>query len=99
VTAALREHHRAVTVGVGVLVLAASVGWWVRGSPDRRSAEETVDEFFDAQRDGDCERLVRLVTESSWSDGGRWSRGEFLDHCTEALDGYEASPGNLAISP
>jgi hypothetical protein len=84
-------------LGAGVVVLAP-VGWWVLRSPDRRSADETVDEFFAAQRDGDCERLVGLVTESSWSNGGRWSRDEFVDHCTEALDGYEPSPENLAIS-
>jgi len=90
-----RSRLAAMTVGVLVLVAA---GWWVLRSPDPRSVEETVDEFFDAQRDGDCERLVGLVTEPSWSNGGRWSRDEFLDHCADALDGYEPSPEHFAIS-
>jgi hypothetical protein len=45
--------------------------------------------FFQAQRDGDCEHLLALITEASWSDGGRHSRAELLEQCAAAVEGYE----------
>lgn len=83
--------------GLGVLLLVG-VGWWALRSEGSRSIEETVDEFFEAQRAGDCEGLLELVSEASWSNGGRWSRDEFLSHCAEALDGYEPDVGHVSVA-
>jgi hypothetical protein len=82
-----------VAVAVTIVVAGGGVLWTLRsdggsGRP-QRTAAETVSGFLQAQRDGDCERLVDLVTERSWSDGGRLGRGEFLERCADALDHYD----------
>jgi hypothetical protein len=87
----LRDASARVLLGcLGAALLLVVVGvWWVVSSGAPRSAEQTVDDFFQAQRDGDCEALIDLVTERSWSNGGQWSRDEFLDYCADAVEDYE----------
>lgn len=63
-----------------------------------RSPGQTVSAFFHAQAAGDCERLVDdLITEDSWSDGGRLTRRQFLDRCADAVDGYQPVVGEVQI--
>ena len=84
---------------VVVLVLVVGVVWSaVRsdGGPELSPAQ-VVSGFFQAQRDGDCARLLELVSEASWSDGGERSRDEFLEQCAAALEGYGPAVGRLDI--
>jgi hypothetical protein len=89
------------TLVAGLLAIAVGAWWALRpgGESDRsdRSIGQTVSGFFQAQRDGDCERLAGLLTEASRSDGGRLSRGEFLHQCADAVDGYEPDVERLAV--
>jgi hypothetical protein len=86
----VREHPW--VAGTGVLVVAAAA--WLTTRPGGGPGEEgpsvghTVSTFFQAQRDEDCRRLVDLLTEASWSQDGELSRGEFLEQCADAVDGY-----------
>lgn len=85
---------------VGLVVIAAGVGVWslIRPEPEPRlSVGATVTAFFHAQRDGDCERLIGLVSEASWSDGGQLQRDEFLEQCAEAVDGYELAVDEIDV--
>ena len=55
---------------------------------DETKVVDVVRQFVEARRDGDCERLVGLVAETSWSADGT-TRDEFVDRCDEAVAGYE----------
>jgi hypothetical protein len=103
-----RRQRVAVVAGIVALVLA----WQVASSGDGRLREavpgltaaggrspaQTVTGFFQAQAAGDCERLVDdLLTEESWSDGGRLRRGQFLDRCADAVEGYRPNVRDVQI--
>lgn len=75
--------------------LRGVVPWLESG--DGRSPGQTVSAFFHAQAAGDCERLLDLLTEESWSDGGRLTRRQFLDRCADAVDGYRPTVGEVRI--
>ena len=93
-----KRRRRRVVVGAG---LAVVLGWWsvraVAADGPARTPAETVTAFFDAQRAGDCELLVDLLTESSWSQDGTLTRDGFVDACGEALAGYRPVPGPVTI--
>jgi hypothetical protein len=87
-------------VGAVVVVVLVVAAVWsaVRGGGEPElSPAQVVSGFFHAQRDGDCARLLDLVSEASWSDGGERSRDEFLDQCEAALEGYRPAVGRLDI--
>lgn len=48
-----------------------------------------AEDFREAREQGHCDRLVDLVAETSWSDGGSLTRDEFLEICPGVVDGYE----------
>lgn len=50
---------------------------------------QVVEDFREAREQGHCDRLVDLVAETSWSDGGSLTRDEFLEICPGVVDGYE----------
>jgi hypothetical protein len=94
----LGSNSRVIGAGVVVAVVAGVVWVGVRGDGEPElSPAQVVSGFFQAQRDGDCERLVDLVSEASWSDGGERSRDEFLEHCDAALDGYQPAVDRLDV--
>jgi hypothetical protein len=85
----------AAVVVIGLIVVTRRDGDWPGGGggsggglPGQRSADQTVTDFFAAQAAGDCAALLELVTEDSWSAGGRRTADEFLAQCEDALDGY-----------
>lgn len=94
-------HSRRVRVALWAGVVAiAGVGVWSLLRPDpepRLSVGATATAFFHAQQDGDCERLIGLVSEASWSDGGQLQRDDFLEQCAEAVDGYELAVDEIDI--
>jgi hypothetical protein len=84
--------RRPVRLGAAALLLLAGIGtWWLLSDSDgdtETTAGEVVSEFFLAQREGDCERLLGVLSEASWSADGERSRGEFLELCPDAIAGY-----------
>jgi hypothetical protein len=86
--------RRLLVAGALVAAVVGAVGWFVVWRDDQDSdpppvpPAAVVAEFFQARRDGDCEGLMEVVAESSWSDGGDRSRSEFVAQCEEALDGF-----------
>jgi hypothetical protein len=84
-----------VVVGLGVGLVGSVRGAGAGPDGSERSIGQTVSGFFQAQRDGDCARLIDLVTEEAWSDGGRRGRRGFLEQCAAALEGYD--PGVVRI--
>jgi hypothetical protein len=55
------------------------------GRDDERSPEDTVRLFFDASMDRNCEELVDLVVERSWSQNGTVDKDTAVDQCNEDL--------------
>jgi hypothetical protein len=74
-----------VVAGLGIGLVGARHR---NGSP-KRTAQQTVDEFFAAQKERDCGRLINVLADMSWSDQGRRTRAEFLAQCEDALEGFE----------
>lgn len=81
-----RALGRAAVAGLAIVVVSGA-GWLVVDGRDR-SVDATVRAFFDARRDGDCDRLRELVSASSWSQDGRLDAAEFVDACTEAVGAF-----------
>jgi hypothetical protein len=87
----------ALALGLGAVLVA---GWGWRAATDAgpgRTPGQTVSAFFEAQRTGDCERLLDVVTEASWSRDGRRRRDDFLDQCADALVGYQPPVGRVVV--
>jgi hypothetical protein len=96
------RESRANAVRAAVVVAVLVTAWGPARARDGGggpglSPGQVVGAFFLAQRDGDCGRLVDLVSEASWSDGGERSRHEFLDQCDAALEGYRPAVDQLVI--
>jgi hypothetical protein len=93
--------RRPVRLGAVALLLLAGIGtWWLLSDSDgdtETTAGEVVSEFFLAQREGDCERLLEVLSEASWSADGERSRSEFLEQCPEAIAGYVPLVDQVAI--
>lgn len=58
-----------------------------------RSEYGTIEAFFEAQREGDCGRVRTLMTRASWSNDGEWTAQEFVDRCSNVVDGFRLRPG------
>jgi len=77
--------QRALLAGLAVgAVVGAALGI-ARRDP---SPEATVRAFFAARAGGDCDRLVGLISEGSWSRGGQFDREGFVAACAEDVDAY-----------
>jgi hypothetical protein len=86
----MRQHRAALiaVVAAGALILGG--GAWAAFAHDgERSPEDTVAAFFDARQRGDCEGLLDLTSEASWSEDGVSSRDEFLEACADAVEAYQ----------
>lgn len=86
--------------GLALLLIVGLVSWWLwpTDSEPEATAGEVVSDFYLAQRDGDCELLLTVLSEKSWSDDGERGRDEFLDQCADATDGYDPSVEGVTIS-
>jgi hypothetical protein len=84
-------------LAVALVVAVGAGGVLVARSGGERSVEATVQGFFEARRDGDCERLLDYLHEPSWSEGDRLGRREFLTHCEEAVDGYRPELAGVEV--
>jgi hypothetical protein len=72
---------------------------WRAFADEGRTPARTVSLFFAAQEAGDCELVLDLLTEASWSQDGARSRREFLDECRAALVGYQPVVDEVSIAP
>lgn len=84
----MRRRTVSLVAVVGALALGAGV-WAVFVRDGGRSVEDTVEAFFEARRDGDCDRLLEVVSEASWSEDGRLSDAEFREHCADVVESYQ----------
>jgi hypothetical protein len=87
----------------GALVAVAAVGAVVilGGGSDGDSAsgpEGAVSNFFDAAKDKDCDRMLGLVTEASWSQAGTLDKQAALDQCADSVDSSDFFPGQADIT-
>ena len=65
-------------VGGGVLL-------WTTGVIGGRSPEQTVRDYFEAAQSRDCKRMIDLVTEDTWRQGGAATKSEAVGECEDAL--------------
>jgi len=73
----------------GLVVLALIVAGLflvVRDDDDGGSPEQAVRDFFDASKAKDCDRLVELVVERSWSQNGTVTREKAVEQCTDEME-------------
>lgn len=77
-------------VGVGAFLLLS-------GDDDGDPAQ-AVRDFFAAAQDRDCERMISLVSEASWSQDGEITREEALDECAGEIQDEEFFPTDAAIT-
>jgi hypothetical protein len=71
-----------------VVPMVVASMWFVLGRNQERSIEETVSAFFAARQDGDCERMVGVLSDASWSEGGL-DHAQFLDRCSHVIGDYQ----------
>jgi hypothetical protein len=72
------------TLTAALLALAAC-GDDAERAPSVGDAEDTVTAFFEAQAAGDCEALLDILSETTWSDSGRLDRDGFRALCPEVV--------------
>jgi hypothetical protein len=92
-----------VLIGLAVLAVLGIGAFFVLGGDDDDSAggsspSGTVEAFFAASQDADCEKLMGLITEDSWNDGGETSREDALKECNEESSGENAFPSDTEVS-
>lgn len=96
---AVNSKRVGIAMVAGVALAAAAAGGWllfIDGDPER-SAATTVREFVEAQRAGDCEAILGLLSEESRTDRGRLSQYEFLDLCATATKGVTAEVDSVEL--
>jgi hypothetical protein len=78
-------------VGVGAFLLLS-------GDDDGGDPAQAVREFFTAAQDRDCERMIALVSEASWSQDGTVTRDEALAECAGEIQDEEFFPADAAVT-
>lgn len=68
------------------------------GSGSSSSPQGAVEAFFAASKDGDCEKLMGVITEASWNEDGETSREDALKDCKEESQGETAFPEDTEVS-
>jgi hypothetical protein len=68
---------------VVLVIVGAGAFFLLSGDDDGGSPEQAVREFFAAAQAQDCDRLIELVTDASWSNSGEHDRDEALAACVE----------------
>src|SRR5690606_10012772 len=46
---------------------------------------EVVEDYFAAAQRGDCAKMIELVTEESWRQGGATSRAQAISECEQGM--------------
>jgi hypothetical protein len=80
-----------VLVGAGFLVMRGDSG----GSGDPAQA---VRDFFAAAQERDCEGMLSLVTEASWSQNGTVDKQGALQQCAESIQDDDFLPPGAQIT-
>lgn len=96
----LQGRRRLVVVAVAcIIVVGLGVGGWLVVAGDSGpSPDDTVRAFFDARRARDCERLVDLVSASSWPDGGDdLDRAGRVAQCRDVVDAEVREPDQIEV--
>jgi hypothetical protein len=79
-----------VGIGIGVLVVAAVAAVVVFGGGDDDvdpdSPVGVVQEFYDAAGRNDCEGMVAVLSEATWSEDGTLTREEAVTSCEDRPD-------------
>jgi hypothetical protein len=88
-------------IGLAVVVVLGVAAALVLGGGGGDSAsgpDGAVRSFFDAAKDKDCDRMLDLVTEASWSQGGSVDKAAALDQCADSVDSSNFFPGQADIT-
>jgi hypothetical protein len=88
-------------IGLAVVVVLGAAAALVLGGGGGDSAsgpDGAVRSFFNAAKDKDCDRMLDLVTEASWSQGGSVDKATALDQCAESVDSPDFFPGQADIT-
>jgi hypothetical protein len=80
-------------VGVGAFVLLG-------GDDDGggRNPEQAVRDFLAAAQDRNCEGMLSLVSEASWSQNGELTRDEALERCATEVQAADFVPAGARIA-
>lgn len=92
-----RERGALLVALLAVVAVVTTSAWIVLGRDQERSIEATVDAFFEARHDGDCERLVGVLSEASWSEDGHLTRQQFVDQCTDVVADHRPALDRVEI--
>jgi hypothetical protein len=87
-------------VAVVVLAIVAGGAFLLLGGDDDGDAADpaqAVRDYFAAALDRDCERLMGLVSEASWSDGGTVDREGALAQCASEVQEEDFIPAGLRV--
>jgi hypothetical protein len=79
-----------IVAGGAFLVLSGDDG-------DGDDPAQAVRDYFDAALDRSCERLIGLVSEASWSEGGTVTREDALAQCAIEVRGEDFIPAGLRV--
>lgn len=76
--------------GLAALLLVGGGIWWLANRDSGGSSpDEVVRDYLEATQDGDCDKLISLVTEEMWSFGGEIDRKESLERCEDEVGSSE----------
>jgi hypothetical protein len=96
-----RGTRRLALVGLAVVAVAGVAAFVVLGGGGGDSAagpDGAVRSFFDAARERDCDRMLELVTEASWSQNGTIDKQVAIDQCAESVGSESFFPAQADIT-
>jgi hypothetical protein len=80
-----------------VLLIAAGGAFFLLSDDGGDDPAQAVREFFAAAEARDCERMLGLVSEASWSQNGTVDREGALETCADEVVSEEFMPAGLRI--
>jgi hypothetical protein len=83
---------------VVVLGAAAALVFGGGGGDSASGPDGAIRSFFAAAKEKDCDRMLDLVTEASWSQGGSVDKATALDQCEASVDSPDFFPGQADIT-
>jgi hypothetical protein len=87
-------------IAVVVLVVVAAGAFFLLSGDDDGGGdpEQALRAFFDAAQSRDCEGMISLVSEASWSQNGTVTREEALSECASEVQDDEFFPAGTTIT-
>jgi hypothetical protein len=87
-------------IAVVVLVIVAAGAVFLLAGDDDSSGdpEQALRSFFDAAQSRDCDAMISLVSEASWSQNGTVTREQALDECSSEIQDEEFFPAGTTIT-